>query len=242
MRVQLAGAEAMASATANALLAALPQAVYRRLLPELQAITLHSGEVLCRANGRMQFAYFPCTSIVGAMYATDETGSVARAWPIGREGMLGVSLFLGVDRLDSQAEVQVGGTAFRLPAAALLDEFQQAGALQHLLLRYAFALIMQASQLAVCSHYHPIEQRLSRLLLLAFERVGAGEIDITQQRIAELLGVRRVSVTHAAMGLQRDHVINYVRGRVSLLDRKKLAERSCVCAGIIAGGFAAVTA
>jgi hypothetical protein len=233
--------ETTASTKANALLAALPQAVYRRLLPELQATTLHSGEVLCRPNGLMKFAYFPTNSIVAAMYGTDEAGSMAKAWPVGREGMLGISLFLGVARLDNQAEVQVGGTAFKIPAAALLTEFRQAGALQHLLLRYAFALIKQASQLGVCSHSHPIEQRLCRLLLLAFDRVGAEEIDLTQQRIAELLGVRRVSITQAAIRLQNDRLIEYVRGRVRLLSREKLAERSCVCAKIIARGFAAVT-
>jgi CRP-like cAMP-binding protein len=240
MRVQLA--QAAASAEANALLSALPHAVYRRLLPDLQTITLHPGEVLCRTNDHLKFAYFPTNCIVAAMYGTDEAGSMAKAWPVGREGMLGISLFLGVERLDNQAEVQVGGTAFRIPAAALLSEFRQAGALQHLLLRYAFALIMQASQLAACSHCHPIEQRLCRFLLLAFDRVGAAEIELTQQRIAELLGVRRVSVTHAAMGLQRDNLIEYVRGRVRLINRKRLAQRSCACAGIIVRGFAAVTA
>jgi len=246
MQVHLAPAAAAGtgapSARANALLAALPRAVYRRLLPELQVSTLQSGEVLCWPNERVKFAYFPTDSIVAVMYDTDEAGSMAKAWPVGREGMLGISLFLGVERLDNQTEVQIAGTAFRIPAAALMAEFRQAGALQRLLLRYAFGLIMQASQLGVCNHCHPIEQRLCRLLLLAFDRVGAREIDLTQQRIAELLGVRRVSVTHAAMRLQRNHVIEYVRGRVRLIDRKKLAERSCVCAGIIARGFAAVTA
>jgi CRP-like cAMP-binding protein len=235
-------AEAAASTRTNSLLAALPHAAYRRLLPELQPITLHSGEVLCRANTRVKFAYFPGDSIVAAMYPTNEAGARAKAWPIGREGMLGVSLFLGVERLDNQAEVQVGGSAYRLPAAALLGEFRQAGALQQLLLRYSFALIYQASQLAVCNNYHPIEQRLCRLLLLAFDRVGATEIELTQQRIADCLGVRRVSVTRAAMGLQRDHLVDYVRGRVRLINRKGLTQRACVCAGVIARGFAAVTA
>ena len=177
--------------------------------------------MLYRANARVKFAYFPVNSIVAAMYGTDKAGSLAKVWPIGREGMLGISLFLGVERLDNQARVQVGGTAFRIPAAALVAEFQQAGALQRLLLRYAYALIMQASQLGLCNHGHPVEQRLCRLLLLAFDRVGSREIDLTQQCIAALLGVRRVSVTHAAMDLQRNHAIEYVRGRVRLIDREK---------------------
>jgi CRP-like cAMP-binding protein len=238
----VAADSAAPAAMTNALLAALPRTVYRRLLPDLQVSTLQPGEVLYRSNTRMKFAYFPTNSIIAVMYGTDDAGSMAKAWPVGREGMLGISLFLGVERLDNQAQVQVGGTAFRLPAAALVAEFQQAGALQRLLLRYAFALIMQASQLGVCSHCHPVEQRLCRLLLLAFDRVGAREIDLTQQHIAQLLGVRRVSITHAAMALQRNRAIEYVRGRVRLIDREKLAERACGCAGIIARGFAAVTA
>jgi CRP-like cAMP-binding protein len=241
MRVPLL-TDAAPSAKANALLAALPEAAYRRLLPELEATALRAGEVLFRPNGSIKFAYFPTNSIIALMYGMDGAGALAKAWPVGSEGMLGVSLFLGVRRLDHQAEVQVGGSAFRLPAAALLAEFRQAGALQHLLLRYVFALISQASQLGLCNHCHAIEQRLCRLLLLAFDRVGAEEIDLTQQRIAELLGVRRVSVTQAAMRLQNDGLIEYVRGRVKLINRKKLEERSCVCAGAIARAFDAVTA
>lgn len=240
-RIQLT-TDTAASAKANALLAALPEAAFRRLLPELEEITLPVGEVLLRPNCSTKFAYFPTNSIVALMYGTDGAGAMAKAWPVGREGMLGISLFLGVRKLDHQAQVQVGGTALRLPAAALMAEFRQAGALQQLLLRYVFALITQASQLGLCSHCHSIEQRLCRLLWLDFDRVGAEAIDLTQQRIAEQLGVRRVSITQAAMRLQSDDLIQYVRGRVRLLDRKKLEERACACAGIIARSFAAVTA
>jgi hypothetical protein len=145
------------SARDNALLAALFEAAYCRLLPDLEATTLR----------------------------------------VGREGMVGISLFLGVQKLDNQADVQIGGTAFRLPAPALLAEFRRASALQHLLLRYVFALITQASQLGVCNHYHSVEQRLCRFLLRAFEHVGGEQTDLTQGRIARLLGVRRVSITIA---------------------------------------------
>jgi CRP-like cAMP-binding protein len=154
--------------------------------------------------------------------------------------MLGISLFLGAPKFVTRADVQIGGSAFRLPAAALLAEFRQAGALHQLLLRYVFALITQASQLGVCGNYHPIEQRLCRFLLGAFDRIDGDEIGFTQQRIAGLLGVRRVSVTQAAMRLQSDELIEYVRGRVRLLNRKLLEQRSCVCAAIIRRAFAAV--
>jgi CRP-like cAMP-binding protein len=154
--------------------------------------------------------------------------------------MLGISLFLGVPKFITRADVQIGGAAFRIPAAALLAEFRQGGALQQLLLRYVFALITQASQLGVCGNYHPIEQRLCRFLLGAFDRVDGNEIGFTQQRMALWLGVRRVSVTQAAKRLQADDLIKYVRGRVILLNRQMLEQRSCVCAAVIRQAFAAV--
>jgi CRP-like cAMP-binding protein len=233
---------APSSARENALLAALPDAAYRRLLPDLQAITLQAGEVLFQPSGRIQFAYFPSRSTITLMYAADAAGALANAWPAGREGMVGISLFLGVGKLDSQAQVQLGGEAFRLPAAALQAEFRRAGALQQLLLRYVFALITQSSQLGICNHSHTVDQRLCRVLLRSFDRAGEGQIAITQGQIGDLLGVRRVSVTRAAMCLQGDGLIEYVRGHVRLLDRRRLEQRSCVCAGIIARAFATVTA
>jgi hypothetical protein len=232
--------DAVANPKANALLAALPEAAYRRLLPDLEATTLRDGETLLGPPRSMKFAYFPTSSIVASLYEVDGAGAPVKAWPVGREGMLGISLFLGVPEFVSRADVQIGGSAFRLSAAALLAEFRQAGALQQLLLRYVFALITQASQLGVCSHYHPLEQRLCRFLLRAFDRVGGDEVGLTQQRIANLLGARRVSVTQAAKQLQADDLIEYVRGRVRLLNRKKLEERSCVCTAIIRRAFEAV--
>jgi len=224
----------------NALLAALPEAVYRRLLPDLEATVLRDGDGLLAPSGSMKYAYFPTSSIVALLSDVNETGAPVNAWPVGREGMLGISLFLGVPKFVTRADVQIGGAAFRIPAAALLAEFQQAGALQQLLLRYVFALITQASQLGVCGNYHPIEQRLCRFLLGAFDRVDGNEIDFTQQRIAQWLGVRRVSVTQAAIRLQADDLIEYVRGRVILVNRKMLEERSCICAGVIRQAFAAL--
>jgi CRP-like cAMP-binding protein len=169
----------------------------------------------------------------------DAPGTMANAWPVGREGMLGISLFLGEPQFVHRVDVEVGGTAFRIPAKALLAEFRQGGALQQLLLRYVFALITQASQLGICGNYHPIEQRLCRFLLCAFDRVG-DELGLTQEHMGQALGARRVSITKAAMQLQQDNLIDYVRGRVTLLNRKKLEARSCVCTGIIRRAFEAV--
>ncbi len=228
-----------ATPKANALLAALPAAAYRRLLPQLEATKLRHGDILLTPGKTMKYAYFPTSSIVALLDEVDAAGTMAKAWPVGREGMLGISVFLGVPDFVRQVDVEVGGTAFRIPARALLAEFRQGGALQRLLLRYVFALITQASQLGICGNYHPIEQRLCRFLLCAFDRVG-DELGITQERLGLLLGVRRVSISKAAMQLQQEHLIDYVRGRVILVNRKKLEQRSCVCAGIIRRAFATV--
>ena len=226
---------------ANRLLAALPEAAYRRLLPDMEALTLRVGETLFRRSGRLQYAYFPTTSIVTLSYAIGEDGAMAKAWPVGREGVVGISLFLGRPKCDNRADVQISGVAFRLPASALLAEFKRAGALQHLLLRYVFALVTQASQLGVCSHYHPIEQRFCRFLSLLFDRVAAGHVVITQARIAELLGVRRVSISNAAAHLHAAGVIEYRRGNIQLVSRTRLEERACPCAAIIRRAFLSVT-
>jgi len=164
---------------------------------------------------------------------------MAKAWPVGREGIVGISLFLGCLERDNRADVQIGGLAFRLSASALLREFRRAGAFQRLLLRYVFALVTQASQLSVCSNYHPIDQRLCRFLLRLFDRLSGDEVAITQERMGELLGVRRVSITAAAGKLQAAGIIECLRGRVRLMNRTKLAERACACASIIARAFEA---
>jgi CRP-like cAMP-binding protein len=221
----------------NRLLAALPAAAYQRLLPDLEAITLRTGATLFGEAERLRWAYFPTESIVTLSYAIEENGRMAKAWPVGREGVVDISLFLGGLKRYNRADVQIGGHAFRLPASALLREFRRAGALQRLLLRYAFALVTQASQLGVCSNYHPTKQRLCRFLLRLFDRVSDGEVAITQERIGELLGVRRVSISRAAGKLQAAGSIEYVRGRVKLISRRKLAERACACSQIIERAF-----
>jgi len=225
----------------NQLLAALPAGSYRRLLPDLEAIALRTGETLVRPTGRLLFAYFPTTSIVTSCYAVRRDRAMAKAWPVGREGVLGISLFLGSRKRDNGADVQLGGAAFRLPAAALLAEFKRAGEFQEVLLRYVFALVTQASQLAVCANHHPIEQRLCRFLGRLFDRVSGDEVTMTQERIAELLGVRRVSITGASTRLRAAGIIEYRRGHLKVISRPKLDERACSCGAIIRRAFEAVT-
>jgi hypothetical protein len=222
----------------NELLAALPSAAYRRLLPHLRATTLRTGQTLYRSARSLLYAYFPTDSIVTLSYAVDEGGAMAKAWPVGREGMVGISLFLGSPH--RPADVQIGGLADRLPVAALLAEFRRAGAFHQLLLRYVSALVTQASQLSVCSHCHVIEQRLCRFLLGTFDRVSGDEVHITHDRIAALLGVRRESMDRAARQLQAARVVEYLQGRVRLISRDKLARRACACAAIIRRAFQAV--
>lgn len=230
-----------ASATPNAsqLLAALPKAAYGRLLPHLEATTLTVGQTLFLPTGPLQFVYFPTESIVTLSYAL-EKGAMAKAWPVGREGMVGISLILGSPDRYNRADVQFGGSAFRISAPVLLDEFRRGEALQRLLLRYVFALITQASQLSVCGQHHKIEQRLCRFLSRAFDRVSGDTLFITQERMGHLLGVRRGTITDAALRLQRAGIIQYLRGRVTVINRNKLEKRSCVCGGIIRRAFAAV--
>jgi CRP-like cAMP-binding protein len=233
--------DAAGTPKANKLLAALPNAAYRRLLPDLEPTALRLGETLFRPAGQLQWAYFPTSSIVTLSYALEGEGVMAKAWPVGREGMVGISLFLGSPRRDNQADVQLGGLAFRISASDLLAEFRRAGALHDLLLRYVFALVTQASQLSMCNHYHPIEQRLCRFLSRLFDRVGGDDVAITQERIGELLGVRRVTINLAAGQLQAAGVIQCARGHVKLLNQEKLEKRACACNTILRRAFEAVT-
>jgi CRP-like cAMP-binding protein len=226
----------------NALLGALPASAYRRLLPHLQAASLAVDETLFSPGSPMRYVYFPTTSIVTLAYAVEADGRMAKAWPVGREGVVGIALLMGSSRRDNRANVQIAGLAYRLPASAVIAEFRRAEAFHGLLLRYVFALVTQASQLGVCSHYHPVEQRLCRFLLRLFDRVSAPEVTITHERIAALLGVRRTSITLAAGALQAAGFIEYRRGQIRVVNERGLAERSCACTAIIRRAFAEVTA
>jgi hypothetical protein len=220
----------------NHILAALPAVVYRRLLPRLQPVTLPLGRKLIPARGKPRYVYFPTTSIVSLSYGVEQ-GVMAKAWPVGNEGIVGISAFLDGPAGGKQAEVGVAGEAFRLDAETLRAEFRRGAELQKLLLRYVEALITQASQLGVCGHYHSVDQRLCRYLLLAFDRMPTNKLAITQQQIARLLGVRRVGITDAAGRLQEAGIIHYCRGQISLLNRRKLEARTCACYAVIRSAF-----
>jgi hypothetical protein len=184
---------------------------------------------------RIQYAYFPTTSVVGLSYAIDKGGS-ANAWPVGSEGAVGLSSLTGPVR-NERAEVQIAGHGFRLAVRFLRAEFRRGGAFQQLLLRYLQALIAKVSQLGVCNQHHTLDERLCRFLLRAFDRARANELTITQQTTADLLGVRRVGVTEAAGHLQRAGIIRCGRGSVTLLSRRKLEARSCACYAAIKKEF-----
>ena len=220
----------------NYLLAALPSVVYTRLLPLLQSRIFSVGEILIPANFKQRYVYFPTTCIALLSYGVGATAT-PRTWPVGREGIVGITAFLGESTADSQAEIQVAGEAFQLDAKLFRTEFKLGGGLQLLLLRYVEILITQASQLVICEHSHTIDQRLCRFLLRAFDRVPSNSIETTHARIASLMGVRRVSVTAAAGRLQSDGVIDYSRGRITLLNRPALEHQSCDCYVIIKKAF-----
>jgi CRP-like cAMP-binding protein len=216
----------------NHLLAALPENEYRRLAPDLEAVQLEQGQVLYESGGRLQHMYFPTTAIVALLYVL-ENGASAEIAVVGNEGLLGVSLFMGGDTTPSRAVVQNAGHAYRVPAALLKDEFNRAGPVLRLLLRYTQALITQMTQTAVCNRHHAIEQQLCRWLLLSLERLPGDELVMTQELIANMLGVRREGVTVAAGKLQRAGLIRYTRGHIQVLDRQGLEAAVCECYGVV---------
>lgn len=220
----------------NHLIAALPAAVYRRLVPRLQPVSLPLGKTLFSSDGNLRHVYFPTTSIVSLSYGVEQ-GAAAKTWPVGNEGIVGISAFLGGTATGYQAEVEFAGEAIQLDAQTLKEEFQRGAELQKLLLRYVEALIAQASQLIVCGQRHTTEQRLARWLLRTFDRMPTKSLPITQQRICRLLDVRRESITEAALQLKGAGAIHYNRGEISLLNRRKLEARTCVCYGVIKGAF-----
>ncbi|HTV95523.1 MAG TPA: Crp/Fnr family transcriptional regulator [Steroidobacteraceae bacterium] len=231
---------ASSTPAANRLLRALPAADCRRLFPQLEAVNLRPGATLFEPAAPAQFAYFPVNSVVTLSYPIGQ-GAMAKCCSIGRDGMVGVSLFLDGPEDGNRAEVESGGLAFRLSAAALRAEFHRAGALQRLLLRYVYALVTQSSQLCVCQQHHTVGQRLCGLLSRAFSEANGKVAFITQARIGELLGVRRESITEVASRLQGARIIEYCRGQITLLDRARLEERACACDRIIRRALAAVS-
>jgi CRP-like cAMP-binding protein len=216
----------------NHLLAALPASDYERLAPHLELIPLKLGEVLYEPGVQLRYVYFPTTSIVSLLYVMED-GASAEIAIVGNEGILGISLFMGGETTPSRAVVQSAGYGYRLKAQLLKDEFQRFGPMLHLLLRYTQALITQMAQTAVCNRHHSVDQQLCRWLLLSLDRLESNELSMTQELIANMLGVRREGVTEAAGKLQDAGLIRYRRGRITVLDRRGLEARSCECYQVV---------
>lgn len=216
------------AANANDLLASLTQPVWQRLTPHISRVELPLGKVLYESGDVLTHVYFPATAIVSLLYVM-ENGASAEIAVVGYEGVVGVSLFMGGESTPSRAVVQSAGYAFRLPAQVLKREFHRGGELQRLFLRYTQALLTQMAQTAVCNRHHSIDQQLCRWLLLSLDRLLDNELIMTQELIANMLGVRRSGVTEAALKLQQAGLIRYTRGRITVLDRPGLEHRTCEC-------------
>ncbi len=216
----------------NHLLAALPAADYERLLPHLELAPLPLGRVVYEAGGKLSYVYFPTNSIISLLYVMED-GASAEIAVTGHDGLVGIALFMGGDTTPSRAVVQSAGYGYRLKAAVLKREFELGGALQHLALRYTQALITQMAQTAVCNRHHTVEQQLCRWLLLSLDRLPSNQLTMTQELIANMLGVRREGVTEAAGHLQKDGLIRYSRGQITVLDRPSLETRVCECYAVV---------
>ncbi|HEV2607754.1 MAG TPA: Crp/Fnr family transcriptional regulator [Xanthomonadaceae bacterium] len=216
----------------NRLLAALPDAEWERLLPHLEIVDLPLGKVLYESGDKLAHVYFPTNSIVSLLYVMED-GASAEIAVVGYEGIVGISLFMGGNSTPSRAVVQSAGRGFRLKAHMLMQEFDQAGPMLHLLLRYTQALITQMAQTAVCNRHHSLDQQLCRWLLLSLDRLQSNELVMTQELIANMLGVRREGVTEAAGHLHQAGLINYQRGRIKVLDRARLEQRTCECYAVV---------
>ncbi|WP_137938588.1 Crp/Fnr family transcriptional regulator [Chitinivorax sp. B] len=216
----------------NHLLAALPNVEWARLQPLLEPVDMPLGEVLYEAGSKVINVYFPTTAIVSLLYVMEDGGSAEIA-VVGYEGIVGISLFMGGESTPSRAVVQSAGQGLRLKGPLLMQEFNRAGPVLHLLLRYTQALITQMSQTAVCNRHHSLDQQLCRWLLLSLDRLPSNELVMTQELIANMLGVRREGVTEAAGRLHKAGLIRYQRGHITVLDRPGLEKRTCECYAVV---------
>jgi CRP-like cAMP-binding protein len=228
----IAAAFATDSPRGNRLLAALPEENYDELAPFFEPVALPLGMALYESGGVQGYVYFPTSSIVSLLYVLED-GSSAEIAVTGCEGLVGIALFMGGETTPSRAVVQSAGRGFRLKAAVLKQKFEAGGALQLLLLRFTQALITQMTQTAVCNRHHSVDQQLCRWLLLSLDRLPANDLVMTQELIANMLGVRREGVTEAAGKLQAEGLIEYTRGRITVLDRPRLEARVCECYGVV---------
>jgi len=220
----------------NHLLDALPAGEYERLAPHLELVPLKLGDVLYEPGVQLRYVYFPTTSIVSLLYVLED-GASAEIAIVGNEGILGISLFMGGETTPSRAVVQSAGYGYRLKAQLLKNEFGRFGPMLHLLLRYTQALITQMAQTAVCNRHHSVDQQLCRWLLLSLDRLASNELAMTQELIANMLGVRREGVTEAAGKLQDAGLIQYRRGKITVLDRPGIEARSCECYQVVKTEF-----
>jgi CRP-like cAMP-binding protein len=220
------------SLESNHILRALPEAERMRLYPHLQLVPMTLGKVVYEPGARLRHIYFPADSIVSLLYVL-ESGASNEIAVVGNEGAVGVSLFMGGESTSSRAVVQTAGSAYRLSRTRLKEEFDRHGQMLHLLLRYTQSLITQMTQTAVCNRHHALDQQLCRWLLLSLDRHSSNELQVTQELISNLLGVRREGVTEAAGRLQKKGVIRYSRGKITVLDRARLEELSCECYAVV---------
>ena len=216
----------------NKLLAALPEAEWERWLPQLEWVDMPLGQVLCESGRTISHVYFPSNSIVSLLYVM-ESGASAEIAVVGNEGIVGISLFMGGESTPSRTVVQSAGEGFRLKARVIKEEFDRSGPVLRLLLRYTQALISQMAQTAVCNRHHSLDQQLCRWLLLSLDRLSGNELVMTQELIANMLGVRREGVTEGALKLQKAGLIQYSRGRIIVLNRQGLEERTCECYAVV---------
>jgi len=216
----------------NHLLAVLPADASARVFPYLELLPLPLGQTVYESGVPMSYVYFPTNAIVSLLYVLAD-GSPAEIAVVGNDGIIGISLFMGGETTTNQAVVQSAGHAYRLPGQVLKDEFDRGGPMQHLLLRYTQALITQMAQTAVCNRHHSLEQQFCRWLLLSFDRLSSNDLVMTQELIANMLGVQRERVTKAARKVQSAGLIEYNRGRITVLDRMGLEKRACECYAVV---------
>jgi CRP-like cAMP-binding protein len=221
----------------NHLLAALPEAEWLRWQPQLEWLAMPLGRSMYESGVQQSHVYFPTTAVVSLLYVLED-GASAEIAVVGNEGIVGISLFMGGETTPSRAVVQSAGEGFRLKASAMKDEFNRSGPVMHLMLRYTQALITQMAQTAVCNRHHSLDQQLCRWLLLSLDRLDSMELLMTQELIANMLGVRREGVTGAALKLQKLGLIKYSRGRIRVLDRPALEARTCECYDVVRREYA----
>ena len=220
----------------NHLLATLPAEIFEHISPHLELISMPLGQVLYEPGGQLHHVYFPTTAILSLHYIM-ESGASAEIAGVGNEGVLGISIFMGGNTTPSRATVQTGGHGYRLKGQLMMLEFNRAGPMMRLMLRYTQALMTQMSQTAVCNRHHSLVQQMCRWLLLNIDRLPSNELTMTQELIASMLGVRREGVTEAAGNLQRAGLIKCRRGHITVLDRTGLESRACECYGVVKKEF-----